>query len=167
VLAVTLDSRFNLNVPPDRPPPYRPRSVDFWQPGGLYRQVQLRIMPQVFLADVFAKPVTVLDAARRHVVVQCTVDAAAVPRGSVTVVVELRDRTRKISSATVPVPISKPGQVTVTGTLRGLAGITLWDTGNPKLYTVLATLRVGGAPVHDYQVRVGFREARFQRDGFS
>jgi beta-galactosidase len=166
VLAVTLDSRFNLNVPPDRPPPFAPRSVDFWQPGGLYRGMQLRIVPQVFLADVFARPVTVLDAARRHVAVQCTVDAAAAPRGSVTVVVELFDGTRKVSSATVPVTISKPGQVTVTGTLRGLAGITLWDTGNPKLYTVLATLRVGGAPVHDYQVRIGFREARFQRDGF-
>jgi beta-galactosidase len=166
VLAVTLDSRFNFNVPPDRPPPYAPGSVDFWQPGGLYREVQLRVVPQVFLADVFAKPVTVLDAARRHVVVQCTVDAAVVPRGRVTVRVELLDGSRRVSSATVPVTISKPGQVPVTGTLRGLAGITLWDTGNPKLYTVLVTLQVGGRPVHDYRVRVGFREARFGLDGF-
>jgi hypothetical protein len=28
------------------------------------------------------------------------------------------------------------------------------------------TLQVGGAPVHDYQVRIGFREARFGLDGF-
>jgi beta-galactosidase len=166
VLAVTVDSRFNLNVPPDRPLPYRPSSVDFWQPGGLYREVQLRIVPQVFLADVFAKPVAVLDPARRHVVVQCMVDAAVVPRGRVSVRVELRDGTREISSATVPVTISKPGQVTVTGTLRGLAGITLWDTGNPRLYTVHATLQAGGAPRHGYQVRIGFREARFGLDGF-
>jgi beta-galactosidase len=166
VLAVTLDSRFNLNVPPDRPPPYRPRSIDFWQPGGLYREVQLRIVPRVFLADVFAKPVAVLDASRRHVVVQCTVDAAAVPRGKATVLVELLERTRKISSATVPVTISKPGQVTVTGTLSGLAGTTLWDIDNPKLYTVLATLHVDGAPLHGYRVQTGFREARFGLDGF-
>jgi beta-galactosidase len=54
----------------------------------------------------------------------------------------------------------------VTGTLRGLAGITLWDLDNPKLYTVLATLQEGGAALHDCQVRVGFREARFSLDGF-
>jgi beta-galactosidase len=166
VLAVTLDSRFNLNVPPNRLRPYAPRSIDFWQPGGLYREVQLRIVPQVFLTDVFAKPAAVLDAARRHVVVQCTVDAAAVPRGSVSVHIELLDGTRKISSATVPVTISEPGRVTVTGTLRGLAGVTLWDLDNPKLYTVLATLQEGGAARHDYPVRTGFREARFGLDGF-
>ena len=166
VLAVTLDSRFNLDVPPDRPPPDAPSSVDFWQPGGLYREVQLRVVPQVFLADVFAKPVTVLEAARLHIVVQCTVDAAVVPRGSVTILVELLDGAREISSATVPVTISKPGQVTVTGTLSGLAGITLWDIDNPKLYTMLATLQLGGAPLHDYQVRIGFREASFHLDGF-
>jgi beta-galactosidase len=128
--------------------------------------VQLRVVPQVFLADVFAKPVAVLDAARRHVVVECTVDAAVLPRGSVTILVELRDGARKISSVTVPVKITKPGRVRVTGTLSGLAGITLWDIDDPKLYTVLATLQVGGALLHDYQVRIGFREASFQLNGF-
>ena len=31
---------------------------------------------------------------------------------------------------------------------------------------VLATLQEGGAPLHGYQVRAGFREARFGLDGF-
>ena len=57
VLAVRLDSGFNLNVPPDRPAPEPATSVDYWQPGGLYRDVRLRMVPQAFLADVFAKPV--------------------------------------------------------------------------------------------------------------
>jgi beta-galactosidase len=61
VLAVRLDSTFNLNVPPDRPAPEPSISVDYWQPGGIYRDVRLRVVPQVFLADVFAKPVKVLD----------------------------------------------------------------------------------------------------------
>ncbi len=166
VLAVTVDSRFNLDVPPDRPPPSTAGSVDFWQPGGLYRDVRLRIVPQMFLADVFAKPVNVLEAAGRQVVVQCTVDAATVPRGQVTVLAELLDGARKIASATLPVTISKPGPVTVTGTISGLAGVTLWDVGNPKLYTVLATLQVDRTPLHEYRVRTGFREASFRRDGF-
>ena len=84
--------RFNLDVPPDRPAPQVSTSVDFWQPGGIYRDVRLRVVPQVFLADVFAKPVNVLDAAARQVVVQVTVDAAVVPAGTAEVAVALRRR---------------------------------------------------------------------------
>jgi beta-galactosidase len=166
VLAVTLDSRFNFDVPPDRPAPYISRSIDYWEPGGIYRDVQLRVVPQIFISDVFAKPVNVLSASQRQVQVQCTVDAAVVPNGSVTIAVELLDGTRTISSASAPVAIGQTGQVTATATLSGLADITLWDVDNPMLYTVQATLQVNGAPLHDYQVRTGFREASFQLDGF-
>jgi beta-galactosidase len=166
VLAVTLDSTFNLDVPPDRPAPYTSRSVDFWQPGGIYRDVRLRAVPQVFLADVFAKPVNVLDAAARQVVVQATVDAAVVPAGTTKVAVDLRDGTRVLASAEVPVAITEAGRVTVTATLSEFGDVTLWDTGNPKLYNVVATLLVKDDPLHDYQVRIGFREAAFELDGF-
>jgi beta-galactosidase len=166
VLAVTLDSTFNLDVPPNQPAPFTSASVDFWQPGGIYRDVRLRAVPQVFLADVFAKPVSVLDAAARQVLVQATVDAAVVPTGTTNVAVELRDGARVLASAQVPAAITEAGQVTVTATLSGLGDITLWDTGNPKLYHVVATLLVNGTPLHDYQVRIGFREAAFRLDGF-
>ncbi len=166
VLAVALDSRFNLNVPPSRPAPYPPTSVDYWQPGGLYRRVWLRVVPQNFLADVFAKPVHVLDAARRQVVVECTIDATSVPRGDVRVAVGLRDGGQTISSATTAVTIREAGQVTVTATLSGLASVDLWDVDDPNLYTVVATLMVDGAPAHEKRVRIGFREADFRLDGF-
>jgi len=180
VLAVTLDSRFNVDVPPNRPAPSDARSIDYWEPGGIYRDARLRIVPQVFICDVFAKPVNVLNAAQREVQVQCTLDAAVVPGGSVAVAVELLDGTRTISATSVPVTISQTGQVTVTGTLSGLSDITLWDTGNPKLYTVRAALHEDGARphedgtrlhedgtrLHERQVRIGFREASFTLDGF-
>jgi beta-galactosidase len=165
VLAVALDSHFNLNVPPSRPAPYPPASVDYWQPGGLYRRVWLRVVPPVFLADVFAKPVHVLDASRRQVIVACGIDAASVPRGDVRVAVDLRAGDRTISSATAAVTIREAGQVTVTATLGGLADVALWDVADPNLYTVVATLIVDGTPVHDRRVRIGFREAEFRLDG--
>ena len=166
VLAVRLDSTFNLNVPPDRPAPAVSTSVDFWQPGGIYRDVRLRVVPAVFLADVFAKPVNVLDPAARQVVVQVTVDAAAALDGAAEVAVELRDSDRVIADGRVPAEITGPGRVTVTVTLSGLDDITLWDTGRPKLYHVVARLLAGGRPRHEYRVRIGFREARFAQDGF-
>jgi beta-galactosidase len=164
VLAVRLDSAFNLNVPPDRPAPEPAISVDYWQPGGLYRDVRLRMVPRAYLADVFAKPVNVLDPAARQVVVQVTVDAAAAASPA-HVAVELLDDGRVISSARVPAEITGPGRVTVTATLSGLADITLWDTDHPKLYTVRTRLAAEG-PGHEHRVRIGFREARFALDGF-
>jgi beta-galactosidase len=166
VLAVTLDATFNLNVPPDRPAPYISTSVDYWQPGGIYRDVRLRAVPQLFLADLFAKPVNVLDAAARQVMVEATVDAAIVPAGTVQVTVELLDEGRPVAAGQVPVVLTGAGQVTVTTTLSDLGDITLWDIDNPKLYQVTATLLVNGSPVHDYQVRIGFREATFTLGGF-
>jgi beta-galactosidase len=166
VLAVTLDATFNLNVPPDRPAPYISTSVDYWQPGGIYRDVRLRAVPQLFLADLFAKPVNVLDAAARQVMIEATVDAAIVPAGTAEVAVELLDDGRPVAAGQVPVVLTGAGQVTVTTTLSGLGDITLWDIDNPKLYQVVATLLVNGSPLHDYQVRTGFREATFTLDGF-
>jgi beta-galactosidase len=170
VVAVTLDSSFDLNVPPDRPAPARSTDVDFWQPGGIYRDVQIRAVPQMFLADVFARPANVLDPASRQVVVQATVDAPLVPADAVTVTVELLDPddTRKgaLASAKARAKITRAGQATVTVTLRDLPAITLWDQDNPKLYTVVTTLSVGGEPLHDYQTRIGICEAVFRREGF-
>src|SRR5579859_6133248 len=166
VLAVRLDSAFNLNVPPDRPAPHPSTSVDYWQPGGIYRDVRLRPVPPVFLADVFAKPVYVLDPEARQVVVQVTADAAVVPAGTAQVAVELLDEDRPVAAGLVPLVITEAGQVTVTMTLSGLGGITLWDTDHPKLYHVTATLLVDSVPMHRYRVRTGFREATFTLDGF-
>jgi beta-galactosidase len=166
VLAVVLDSSFNLNVPPSRPAPYPAKSVDYWQPGGLYRRVRLRTVPRVFLADVFAKPADVLDAARRKVVVECVVDAASVPEGDAGITVSLRAGDQVISSTAAPVTIRAAGQVAVTATLNGLSAITLWDVDDPHLYTVAVTLTADGTPVHERRVRIGFREADFRLDGF-
>jgi len=166
VLAVQLDSTFNLDVPPGRPAPAVSASVDFWQPGGIYRDVRLRVVPQAFLADVFAKPVNVLDDAARQVVVEVTVDAAVAPAGRVQVMAALLDGTRTVASGQAPVAITGPGPATATVTLSGLGDITLWDLDNPKLYDVVATLAVNGGAVHDYRVRIGFREATFTPGGF-
>jgi beta-galactosidase len=166
VVAVELDATFNLDVPPDRAAPQASSSVDYWQAGGIYRNVSLRVVPQVYIADVFAKPEQVLDPAARSVDVTCTVDAATVPSGDVELTIDLRDGASVVTSATVPVTISAAGQTVVTATLTGLGGVSLWDLDNPRLYDVVVTLSVAGAAVHDYRVRIGFREASFELDGF-
>lgn len=165
LLAVVLDSRFNLNVPPNRVAPAPTTSVDFWQPGGMYRPVSLRGVPHTYLADVFAKPVDVLGADRR-VEVQCTVDADRVPEGGVRVEVELLGDGRRIAAGSAPVALSAPGRATANVTLSGLGDVELWELDAPRLYDVVTTLRIGRTAVHDHRTRIGFREARFETDGF-
>lgn len=163
VLAVVVDGRF-LDVPPNGNP-RGAGSVDYFQPAGIYREVNLRVVPPVFLQDVFAKPVDVLGENRR-VEVQCTIDGSMALAGRGQITVELRDGDRVVSRGSTPVKLDEAGQATVEMTLSDLGEIELWDLDSPKLYDVVATLVVDDEPVHDYDTRIGFREARFEEDGF-
>jgi beta-galactosidase len=166
LLAVAVDATWQ-NVPPDGNPG-GPDSVDYLEPGGIYRDVALRFVPQVFIADVFASPAQVLTTAP-VVNVQATVDAAVVPGSPVQVTAALYqpgDRSRPLASVSAPVEISAAGQVTASLQLASLGTIKLWDNDHPALYEVVTTVTIGGHPVHDFTRRIGFREAVFQVDGF-
>jgi beta-galactosidase len=163
VLAVIVDSRW-LPVPPGGKAGGA-ATVDYLQPGGIYRDVTLRVVPDVFVADVFAKPVDVLSG-NPGVDVQVTIDAATVPAGPVTLTAELCDGPRRLAQTTLTAPVATPGQTSAQLTLGGFGGVSLWSPGSPKLYTVRVTLAVPGAPAHTLAVRTGFRTAVFQPDGF-
>ncbi len=162
VLDVTVDSRWQ-NVPPEGSP-RGPGAVDYLEPGGIFRPVSLCAVPQVFIGDVFAKPVDVLKSSRRVEVV-CSIDAAIASK-SFEIKVELMDGPRVVSSAQKTLIIEETGKTDVALTLSNLGSITLWDVDAPRLYDVVTTLSMDGAPLHDYRTRIGFREAKFTVDGF-
>jgi beta-galactosidase len=167
VLAVVVDARW-LNVPPDNPPGGT-ASVDYLQPGGIYRDVRLRLVPPVFIADVFAQPVNVLTPARRQLQLQVTLDAARVPNGASTVTAQLLDGSAEVARATARAAITATGTSVATLTMTGLEQVGLWSPDSPKLYTLRTTLHpVPGiaAQPHVYDVTTGFREAVFTTDGF-
>jgi beta-galactosidase len=163
LLAVIVDGR-NLAVPP-MGLGSGPKSIDFFQPGGIYRDVSLRVMPQVFLSDLFALPVDVLSP-QRQVNVECTIDSAAAANVTGTLLVELLSGTQEIAAQSTPVSISSPGTTTTKLRLTGLGPVSLWSTENPNLYTVQATLTIPGVGSHVLTRRIGFREASFRPDGF-
>ncbi|HVU99791.1 MAG TPA: glycoside hydrolase family 2 TIM barrel-domain containing protein, partial [Verrucomicrobiae bacterium] len=163
VLALAVDSRWS-----DAPPqgsPKGPSRIDYLEPGGIHRPVRLRVVPKVFISDVFAKPVNVLDSARRLDVL-CSIDAAAPLDKQIEIQVAVKDGAKVISHARKTVNIAQPGQVEVKIAVSDLKEVRLWDVDAPKLYNVVVTLVVDGRPWHDYQVRIGFREAQFRLDGF-
>lgn len=163
VLAVTVDSRWQ-NVPPEGNPK-GPSSVDYLEAGGIPGSVRLRIMPPVFISDVFAKPVKVLDT-DRSVEITGVIDAVAPTSKPVRINVDLMDGRRRVASVSKTLQLEKTGGTDFQLTLSKLGNVKLWDVDAPHLYDVVTTLMVDEQPAHDYRTRIGLRDARFEVDGF-
>lgn len=163
VLSVLVDATA-LPVPPlssGRPE----TSIDFFQPGGIYRDVTLRVLPRAFLSDLFALPADVLSGQPR-VDIQATIDSAIPGDATGTLLTELLDGSRQIASQLTALGLTSTGVATVKVSLSGLGPVELWSPENPKLYTVRATLNVPGVGSHALERRIGFRAASFRPDGF-
>ncbi len=176
VLAVIVDARW-LAVPPGGAAGGA-ITVDYLQPGGIYRDVTLRVVPDTFLADVFARPDNVLSA-NRSVIVQATIDAVLPSQGATgqtatsqtatgqtaQITTELLDGARQMAAATTSATIAATGTQVVTLTLPHIGEVTYWSPQTPKLYTVRTSLTYQGG-THTVSTRIGFRDARFELDGF-
>src|SRR5689334_412704 len=103
-LNVAVDSRWS-NVPPDGSP-IGAKRVDYLEAGGIYRSAWLKAVPQIFIRDVFVKPVQVIDPSRR-IEILCTLDAAVVPTKSVRLEAQLQDGARVVSKVTETVRLDK------------------------------------------------------------
>jgi beta-galactosidase len=159
VLAVRVDATLQ-DVPPSNPA--GDAAIDYLQPGGIVRDVALRIVPDVYIADVYAEPVNVLTAPGLEVGVSLD---PAISEPAVAVTATLMDGATVLASATVQVAVSagQPAQATLS--LGVGAGISLWSPESPKLYTVQVTAAAGKS-THQSSVRTGFREAVFDTEGF-
>jgi beta-galactosidase len=150
VLAVVVDSTERPDIPPFG------GSIDYLTFGGIYRDVELRVVPPIHLANVFAKPVRVLSN-DRALVARCYLDGTVLKPMAITA--ELRDGERVLKSVTETV---SPGTTYRDVTIDNLGDVALWDLSHPKLYQVTARLDNGDS----YSTRIGFREARFTEKGF-
>ena len=158
VLAILLDARFDINVPPNLPAPGTHDDIDYFEPGGIYREVSLRAVPQIFIDDVFAKPVDVLSGSPR-LELECTIDSAVVPEGAGLLSVEVMDpgTGQRVGSAVVAPQLSSVGRTVVRLSIDQLSGITLWDLERPQLYDVVSTLVWNGQALHEHRARTGFQ----------
>lgn len=163
LLAVAVDSRWS-NVPPQGSP-HGVRSIDYLEVGGIHRSVWLEAVPQIFISDLFAKPVNPLSNDRR-VDLKCTLDAMILPNASIQLLAQMKDGNRVISSAMQTVNVVKSGVMGISLSLNHLGDVNLWDLDNPYLYDIELTLLLDEQPLHNYRTRIGLREARFEIDGF-
>lgn len=147
VLAVEVDSTERKDIPPFG------NLIDYLTFGGIYRDVNLRIVKNIFIENVFAKPFDVLTDNRK-------LNVKTILSGKnngVTLSAELIDENKVIAKE-----FSRSDEIS----FENLQNIELWDINNPKLYKVSVTLSDDSQILDHYEVRIGFREAKFTEQGF-
>jgi len=178
VLCVQLDSTERADVPPFG------NEIDYLTFGGIYREVSLRIVPEAYLDNVFARARDVLSGSP-SLDVDCFL--AGQDQHELSLEVELREGDRVIAKASQRVESSAPAAQSAQGamapvhasdetasdparhtvTLNRLTGIRLWDLEQRNLYTVRVRLLRSGELLDEDARRIGFREAVFTDHGFS
>ena len=176
VLAVEVDTRESLNVPPFG------FVIDYMTFGGIYRDVYLNVYGEVYLEDVFVSTVQITGhRVRSRIKVNSEAGSEYVIRQYLRKKGEgdfLFMTEKKVSSEADPVKTKKRASrfgvedgifcatdADVDG-MEELGEIRLWDIDDPALYELKTDL-VSGGVVLDSRVDVfGFRTARFRRDGF-
>ena len=162
VLAVHLDSTERQDIPPFG------YEIDYMTFGGIYREVNLRVVPDFFLENFAARAIEPLSASP-GLEVECFFEKGTpVPKAGV-LEIELRDGEKVVArhAADLSVHPHESGFQSQTLRLEKLSGVQLWDLNQPKLYDVHVRVMRGGA-VQDQDVqRFGFREAHFLPAGFS
>ena len=182
VLTVQVDSTERSDIPPFG------FEIDYMTFGGIYREVSLRVVPALYLDNLFAHPKDVLSG-KPGLDVDCFL-AGTAPRGSLVLEAELLDgerslakmrRTIRASTASDPnaaddPETSAPAYLSMETTsdpakqtlsLEAIDGVKLWDLATPNLYTVRVRLLHEGRVMDEDTRRIGFREATFTDHGFS
>ncbi len=180
VLTVYIDSTERADIPPFG------NEIDYLTFGGIYREVSLRVVPQTWLDNIFARTKNVLTSPALEV--DCFLAGANTT--GLSLEVELRDgeqtiakQTSSIAHTAQPDPnaaanpatsapvhastqtVDDPARHTVV--FDNLSGIQLWNLKTPKLYTVHVRLLSEGHVIDSDTRRIGFREAKFTPEGFS
>jgi len=159
-LVIEVDARW-LDVPPSGSPKGFP-AVDYYLPGGLNGQVTLRDVPATTIVDVWAKPANVLSG-KPSLDVMVSIDAKHAGDGVLTST--LSNGSSVIAHLAQHADL-KPGTNDVSAVLGELAGIELWNPDTPHLYHLEVSFQAGPGTVETRSKQIGFRDARFELDGF-
>lgn len=174
-ITVKVDSREDPQVPPFG------HVVDYLCYGGIYREVSLLVVPTEYISDLYIHAEKVLDATPTligEVSLDTTPPAPSTAKKTIRLLL-IRDGST-VAETTQDVSESRRSSHTgpsddfvvgdsgtrVTVRMSDLSGIELWGIDNPVLYTIRAELFTGNEITDSTESRFGFREARFEADGF-
>ena len=145
LLVVELDSTERNEIPPFG------NVVDYLVYGGIYREVWLEEVADVYIDNAFVRTLNVLQPKK---VMDIDVTLSESTEGTLTF--SLYDGDQKIGEK------STDFKGRVINAKWSVDNIKLWDIEEPKLYTLTVKLNESD----EIAVRFGFRECRFMKDGF-
>ena len=159
LLTVYVDSTERPDIPPFG------GAIDYLTYGGIYREVQLRAVPQRFIESIHAQPLGISEK-EKSLLVEVSLACSTQEQKQADVCVSVFDsKNKKYAELSQSVTLSAPS-VTVPITLERLSGIKLWTLEKPELYRVEVSLQENGSITDTVSTRVGFRTAVFTPDGF-
>ena len=146
VITIKVDSRETLNIPPFG------HVIDYMTYGGIYRDVYIEIKESAYIQDVFVKP-EISGKMVSEVSLYGSINGA-----------KLRQTVEKAGQIVCEMCIpAADNYVTVEGYVEN---VELWDIENPCLYKIRTELISDSGVIDAHEVCVGFRSARFEKDGF-
>lgn len=165
LLTVRVDSNETINQPPFG------YVVDYMTYGGIYRDVYLEIKNPMYLEDVFLKPT-----------LQQRVSTVGKSREEIGEMLQDGILTTEVTYSAAAKTAISTGTLGVRQYIDGLTimessqastsfstivkDIKLWDIESPTVYDVTTQLLCDGEVVDEVTTSIGFREARFEKDGF-
>ncbi len=144
VIAVMLDSTERPEIPPFG------KVVDYLVYGGIYREVWLEKVDNVYIKDVFVKTKNIFFDEK---LVDLDIELSEEYSGILKLV--FADGDKVLAERKIKAEGKKISHKWKVGKAE------LWDLDNPKLYNITVIL-----DEDEYNVRFGFRSARFKTDGF-
>ena len=155
-VTVVVDSTERIDTPPFG------GQIDYLTYGGIYREVQLRVVAPVFMEHVFVRSPELLQEDKKLLTSVTLNGLHKVYNEAYKVEVTLLDGTSQI--ATLSNGLTDGNQIEVQ--MEGLKDIQLWSLNHPKLYQINCVLYQGDQQIDSYQVRFGFRDIAFTAEGF-
>ncbi|MGI6745642.1 MAG: Beta-galactosidase [Firmicutes bacterium ADurb.Bin300] len=144
LIVVMLDSSERNEIPPFG------NVVDYLVYGGIYREVWLEKVNEIYIDSVFVRAKDVLSEKK---LIDIDVEFSKSACGSVKIILLDGERIIYEKEAEFSAKVLK---------LKWRMGnVALWEIDNPKLYTLKVLFGED-----EKTVRFGFRECRFKRDGF-
>ena len=145
LIAVELDSTERKEIPPFG------NVVDYLIYGGIYREVWLEELNEVYIDNAFVRTLNILQPKK---LLDMDITLSESTRGELTFT--LFDGDTKIGERKTDFC----GKV--INAKWAVSDVELWDINNPHLYTIYIKLN----DCDEIKVRFGFRECRFMQDGF-
>lgn len=169
-LVVRLDNSDNPEVPPGKPQ----RELDFCYFGGLYRSVEIEVLPSLHITDpILADTVAgggifvtfpAVSAGESTVQVQTEVANESDEQRTCTVTQQLMSPDGKIESENAQsVSLAPHGRHAAMQTMQ-VRNARLWHPEDPQLYWLHTTVTESGRVTDDQFTRIGIRSIRFEID---